>query len=51
MTLEELYEQVRILTERITVLEAERTSEKFIQPSYRERNKLIDKITKAQGDK
>ncbi len=51
MTLEEIYEQVRVLTERINVLEAERTSDKFIQPSYQERNKLLDKITKAQGDK
>lgn len=48
MTFEKIQEKIKSLTERIHVLEAERTNEKYILPLYAERSTLLDKIQKAQ---
>ena len=49
MTINNVYETVRNLTERIHVLEAERVNEKDILPLYKERSALIDMIALAEG--
>lgn len=51
MTLEEIHTHIRVLSERIHVLEAERTTEKFIQPLYEKRSELLKMITNADGVK
>lgn len=51
MTLDDIYEKARSLTERIHVLEAERVADKYIQPLYVERKELLRMINAAEGTK
>jgi len=48
MTLDELYAEVRKLTEYIDVLEAEKVSEQFIMPLYNRRHELLNMLIKAE---
>jgi hypothetical protein len=50
MTLEEIHNRIQELTTRIHVLESEKVDEKYVQPLYFERNMLLNRIIKAQGD-
>ncbi len=44
MTREQIQNEIKVLTERITVLEAEKAQEKYIRPLYAERSFLISKL-------
>ena len=44
MTRDQIQEEIGKITERITVLEAEKAQEKYIRPLYAERSYLISKL-------
>jgi hypothetical protein len=44
MTRDQIQEELKKLTERIYVLEAEKAQDKFIRPLYAERSYLISKL-------
>lgn len=44
MSKEYVHEQIKKINDRINVLEAEKTAEKYIQPLYAERTMLIQKL-------
>lgn len=49
MTIDQIIDMLRNLNERISVLEAENTTEKYILPHYAERDVLLDKLAALQG--
>ena len=49
MTIDQINDMLRNLNERISVLEAENTTEKYILPHYTERDVLLDKLAQLQG--
>lgn len=48
MTREQLQEEIKRITERIFVLEAEKTAEKYMRSLYSERQFLIQQLTELK---
>lgn len=48
MTREQIQEQIKQITDRIVVLEAEKTAEKYMRSLYSERQFLIQQLTELK---
>jgi len=48
MTREQIQQQIKQLTDRIVVLEAEKTAEKYMRSLYSERQFLIQQLTELK---
>ncbi len=48
MTREQLQDEIKRITDRIVVLEAEKTAEKYMRSLYSERQFLIQRLTESK---
>ena len=50
MTVEQIETSIRMISERIHVLEAEKVQEKYVRPLYAERQSLLSALIGASKD-